>query len=308
MAQVSPLESAPKKRSRSISVSPCRDSEQLGGKEIIQDLCSTIDKFQKEAGKAKNILGILEKENKRFTLSINEVRGNDAEANIVRLADLIKINGPAFSTKKRLQIAFQLCLSVLQLCTTPWIDDSWTWDECCVVRKVETQPAEGVEEDDDFEVRDETYHLFVTQQFYSAQLAVKKGKARRPKTMLNLLVGEPVGTVLIKLGCALIELGFGKTMQDIRDEKPPNWLGGLDKNLDSASLDFLTATKLLDSGSVTEEVGMDYANVIRACINRQYEDAQQSCVKVFTSGGEKFYDYAEEAIMHPLFDWVKVFG
>jgi len=244
----------------------------------------------------------------KYRLSINKGQSTETGDIIVRPSDLIKTSGPALSTKKRLQIAFQLCLAVLQLCTTPWIDDSWTWDEHCIVRKIEVQPDENMEEEENSEPRDELYHLCITQQFYSAQLAVSRTKAVKADTVLNLLAGEPIGPVLVKLGCALIELGFGKTMQDIRDEKPQNWLGGLEKTLDPASLDFVTASKLLESGSVKAEVGIDYANVVKACINRRYQGGQESGIKDFSFRGEKFFDCAEEAIMNPLFDWVKVFG
>lgn len=272
-------------------------------------MCAAINNFQGEAEQKEAILGVLQKENKKYRLSINKGQSTEVGANnILRTSDLIKTGAPALSTKKRLQIAFQLCLAVLQLCTTPWIDNSWTWDEHCFVRKIEVQIDEKVEEEEYSEPRDDAYSLFVTQQFYSSQLAVPRSEITKPNTVLNLLVGEPTGFVLVKLGCALIELGFGKTMQDIRDEKPSNWLGGLEKTLDPASLDFLTASKLLDSGSVKAEVGIDYANVVKACINRQYQDTQESCIKEFSFRGEKFFDCAEEAIMNPLFDWVKVFG
>src|SRR6516162_9853495 len=115
-----------------------------------------------------------------------------------------------------MQIAFQLCLCVLQLCITPWIDESWTWEECCVLRMADER-HDG-EEDEQHEFP----HLFVTQKFYSGQSSgPAKNRKRYSDTPLSILAGDPI---LTKLGFALIVLAVGKTLQEIREEKP-NRLG-----------------------------------------------------------------------------------
>lgn len=301
---------ATKRRSCSISVLPSRERTSSSQQEnVIQDLCAVIDNFATRQ-EAETILGILEMENKKYSLNVDKAKSVESESTILRPVDLIKSGGPALSTRKRLQIAFQICHAVLQLCTTPWIDDSWSWGQRCVIRKMEAQTGKGSgpREDDDFEIGDESYHLFVTQQFYSSKHAQAQAETLKQSTLLGLVATEPFGQVLVKLGCALIELGFGKTLKDIRDDKPPLWLGGLEKTLDSASLDFVTASKLLESGEVKAEVGLDYANVVKVCISRHYHDVQESGIKEFSGRGDQFFECAEEAIMHPLFDWIRIFG
>ena len=283
-----------------MSISASQEHSHLEGHCIIQDLCSAVETIREENEGKKGILGVLRKDNKRYKLCINEERSTYGR-DIVQLAEIIQQNNPTLSTKRRMQMAFQLCSMVLQLCNTPWVDDSWTWEESCAIRVVEQEERD----DEDIGLEKEFCHLYVTQKFYSAQLVPENGRKRsRPETALSLIAGEPV---LVKLGFALIVLAFGKTLQEIRDENPPDWLGSDSRVHNVNFLDLMTARKLVKSGYVRDEFGREYAEVVKACIDHQYHDHQSAGFKCFSLKDKTFLDAAEEAIVKPLYDHCKRF-
>jgi hypothetical protein len=269
---------------------------------LIRDLCAAVENADDAVQGNQNVLGVMGDANKKYRLSI--MRRNEAEAgngDIVRLAELIHSGDPTFGTRQRMQIAFQLCLCVLQLCITPWIDESWTWEECYVLRMAEERlDEEGNEEGNEFP------RLFVTQKFYSGQATgPANDRKRHPDTPLSILAGDPI---LNKLGFALIVLAFGKTLQEIREERPSRLGTDLENISPVELLDLVTARKLLKSGRIRDEAGVEYANVVKACIERQYVDLQDAIKNFRKSDDGSFFDCAEKAIMVPLYDHCKIFG
>lgn len=215
-----------------------------------------------------------------------------ADGHIVTLSDLIHIDNQSLTRRQRMQIAFQLCLSVLQLYQTPWVDDAWNWQESCSLRLIE-EPRDNESDNGDEEEKREFPHIFITKKFYS------QGQGAPPpakkNTTLRILAGDPV---LAKLGFALIVLAVNRTLAEVRRVDK----GFGDINHGEAELDDLvTAKQLLKTGRIRDEAGRAYEQVVRACIEGQYVDFQDATKQFRKSDADNFFDDAEEAIMHPLF-------
>lgn len=220
------------------------------------------------------------------------------DGHIVTLSDLIRIDNQGLTRRHRMQIAFQLCLSVLNLSKTPWVDDGWSWEESCALRMIEEQPANDSDDPDEEEKR-EFPHLFITQKFYSQSQATLSRK-KVSNSAFRILAGDPV---LARLGFALIVLAVNKTLAEVRQERGfPEINHG-----DTDFKDLLTAKKLLGTSRIRDEAGGAYEDVVRACIEGEFMDLEDA-TKKFRKSDDGFYDDAEEAIMSPMFTYCQDFA
>lgn len=263
-------------------------------------LYSGLDESERKGG----ILGILGDKSKCYRLSIQEPADPAVEgADPIPLEDFIGLKGPrkgpALTSKERISLGFQLCLLVLQLSVTPWIDDSWTWEDCRVLTVLAEQKAQPNQDDDRFfsvEDQIEVHQLFVAKKFYSSQLPVAQTSLspRRSYSALSMLGGSPI---LVKLGFALIVLALGKTLRELREETPSmqascSGIGNEDVR------DLMTARHLLKTNHVRDQVGCVYSNVVAACI-----EPSDDMIRSLESRDNAFFDRAEKTIMAPLYNY-----
>lgn len=275
------LEPRSAKRSRSISITelPCRLPTKDRERSFIRDLCSFVEKVDFDKAAPDDCEGIIGK-NKKYKLCINQAHHKNSK-NIVCLEDLLGPNYPLLR-KDRMQLALRLSSSILQFCLTPWVDNSWTSKDFCVL---------SVEE----EQHNEFLQLFVTRSFYSSRVAAKIEQASEAVDNLWSWYDEPI---LTKLGFALIELALGHTLPELRREYPS---ANIDTTTDTDFLNFQTANMILNSGRIAREESKGYEDVVRACIKHQYPSINGSGVKGLDSGSDSFFDNAEESIIGPLY-------
>lgn len=288
---------------RPASVSVSLDEPPMGFSdrptEPINDLCSVINADAAMQSKTRS-LGIMGRAKQYDLRLIGHDPDGSTDGHIVTLSDLIRIDNQGLTRRQRMQIAFQLCLSVLQLYTTPWVDEGWSWEESCALRLIEEQPGNDSDDPDEEEKR-EFPHLFIRQKFYSQGQVTPSPK--EANSVFGIVVGDPV---LAKLGFALIVLAVNKTLAEVRRERV-----FCDIIHDDADLmDLATAKKLLETSRIRNEAGVGYEDVVRACIEGQYVDLQDATTRRFRKKRdvEGFYDDAEEAIMNPLFTYCQIFA
>ncbi|KAH8173480.1 hypothetical protein LIA77_07735 [Sarocladium implicatum] len=282
----------------SISLDEASSSLRDSPVEPIRNLCSVINE-DAALDRSLRSLGVMGRAKQYDLRLIGHESEGSSDGHIVTLSDLIQIDNQNLTRRQRMQIAFQLCLSVLQLYTTPWVDEGWNWEESCALRLVED--AQDSDSDDvDEEEKRQFPHIFITQKFYSQ--AHRSQPPVRKNSTLRILAGDPV---LAKLGFALIVLAENKTLAEVR--KVYKKFGDIDHG--EAELDDLvTAKQFLKSGRLRHEVGAAYEEVVRACIEGQYLDFQDATKHFRKRDADHFLDDAEEAIMHPLFSYCQAFA
>ncbi|KAL2208529.1 hypothetical protein CC79DRAFT_577629 [Sarocladium strictum] len=270
--------------------------------EHIDDLCSVIN-ADATIQTVMGSLGIMGQAKQYDVQVIDHDPDGSADSRIMTLSDLIRVDRQGLTRRQRMQIAFQLCLSVLQLYRTHWIGDGWSWEESCALRLIEEQPSDDNADVDEYEKR-EFPHLFITQKFYShnQQPESPTTKVSHTASPLSILANNPK---LAKLGFALIVLAVNKTLAEIRQEKAfADVILHGHEDLDN----FITARKLLKTSRIREEAGVAYEEVVKACIEGRYMNLQDATKEFGKTDVDEFYDDAEEAIMHPLFTYCQVFA
>ncbi|KAI0127979.1 hypothetical protein BJ170DRAFT_397630 [Xylariales sp. AK1849] len=279
-------------RTRSISISADHPKDRETGNSVIRNLCSVVeDAVENNNPPKRKCLGVVGTD-KRYMLCVTKP-DDEVSGDIICLADLIQPGNHSLTRKKRMQLAFRLCSAVLQLCTTPWIDESWSWKDLYVLKMTEED-----------EVEDRLSNIFVTREFYSVRVSVNKSKPPVLDTFWAICTDEPK---LTKLGFALIELAFGRSLREINEDKP-SLFSHIHENLGQNSLNLHIAKTLLKTGRIAEEAGHDYERVVQACIYHQYRERGDLGIRGLKSADASFLHSVEEAIMAPLFDVCKLFG
>ncbi len=255
---------------------------------IIQNLCSLIEEV--EGGSdvpqvRRNIVG----NNRTFRLKVKKL-DDTAPGTFRCFAELMQPPN-RLSTRDRMELAFRLSFAILELCKTPWIDDSWAWNDVCVSQVDEN---EGLIK---FSI------IFIPQEFYSVHHSPDDAStANDADPWWPMLAEQPV---LTKLGFALIELALGQTLEDMKEDTR-SYLGMPDGCIDGDSMNFFTAKRLLKSGKIREEATRDYEDVVRACISYQYPDKEGNNRSLLLKD-DSFSDNARDAILSPLFHVWKQF-
>ncbi len=101
---------------------------------------------------------------------------------------------------------------------------------------------------------------------------------------------------MTKLGFALIELAFCRSLAEIRRDQLHSTVD--ENNSDFANLQ--TATEMLDSGRLAREESQVYEDVVKVCIRHQYLGRSSSGPKGLDSKDPSFFERAEESIIGPL--------
>jgi hypothetical protein len=211
-------------------------------------------------------------------VKVTSLGGNSVEPkNIVCLDDYLAPHKQwDMSRQKRMDLALNLSLAILQFVSTDWIDKLWTWKDFCMLKGDKSQ-------------------IFVTKRFYSSHSRLNSisqdSNQTTSKSMFSICCGEPV---LTRLGFALIELAFGKRLSDFRQAE---------NNIteDEDMLDLMTATELVESNKVHEEAGQGYHDVVNACLKHQV--MMTSGVKGLSSKHENFQSDLEQFVVAPIRDY-----
>ena len=216
---------------------------------------------------------------KEYAVKITSV-GVDSKTDhrsVVCLDDcLVPYESWELTRQKRMDLALNLSLAILQFYSTPWIDEWWTWKDFCMLK-------------------DDNKQVFVTGKFYSTQKpsspTAKKLTHTAAASVFWSCFGEPI---LTRLGFALIELALGKRLSQLRP-------ADADPNADQDMLDAFTAKSLLADGSVFNEAGQLYHDAVQACLSHQV--TIESGPRSLDSKHPDFQQDLERFVVGPIRDY-----
>jgi hypothetical protein len=207
------------------------------------------------------------------------------------LDDLLTSYQNSMFRRDRIVLALRLSYAVLQFYSTPWIKSKWSWKDFTTVMNGGRPQIEDP--------------LFISHDFYSSLHQTSKP---RPQTAMSLGFWAGIGEeTLTRLGFALIELGLGRRLSELRHDGsiPPDPRMG--PKIDVDILDFWTAEGVLDSGLLFQEQCEDYEEVVRVLIRHEF---MENCEKkLLSSRKPSFYTDVERFVIAPLYDlWLSLWG
>jgi len=197
----------------------------------------------------------------------------------------------SMSRRDRIVLAIRLSYAVLQFHSTPWIESNWSWKDFTTVMNGGQPQIEDP--------------LFISHDFYSSLYQTSKPQ---PRTATSLVLWATIGEeTLTRLGFALIELGLGKRLSELREDGsiPPD--PRMRTTTDGDFLDLWTVEGVLDSGLLYNEQCEDYEEVVRVLIRHEY---MENCEKrSLNSRKESFYRDVEQFVIAPLYSlWSVLWG
>ncbi|KAH7409371.1 hypothetical protein BKA64DRAFT_664786 [Cadophora sp. MPI-SDFR-AT-0126] len=273
-------------RRRSVTILAQDHSEPNHNELFVEDLCSFIETLGMRSLRPEGILGLIGNSKKTYKLCTRQ-ETSAALGSIICLEDLLKPGHRRLQRKERMQLAFRLSSAILQFSCTPWIDQSWTWQDFSALQRDEPQIALS--------------QLFVSRKFYSARLQPASHAVKRH----SQLGRYDVQPILTNLGFALIEIVLGRSLSVIGNKQS----GESDVDLDLDLVKLQTAQALLKSGQIASEESQGYEDVVKACIHHQYRGRQDLQIKGIDSTDASFFDNVEEAILCPLYmECIKSWG
>jgi hypothetical protein len=255
----------------------------------IQDLCTTIrglDESEREE------IGVLSYNERRYELrrvAMQQELSSFGET--IDLDDLLSNYQDTMSRRFRIGLALQLSYAVSQFISTPWIDMKWSWKDFSISVNVDQR-------------RNDT-QLYITHHFYSSRQQVSKSKTQIAVPIgLWAVVGDET---LTRLGFALIELGLGRRLSELRQDGSIPLDPRVAITNDQDILDCWTAGGVLEAGLLYEELGEDYEQVVRVLIKH---DFVENCIKkVLKSTSDSFWKDMENLVISPLFCmWTETWG
>ncbi|KAK0726355.1 hypothetical protein B0T21DRAFT_371424 [Apiosordaria backusii] len=254
----------------------------------IRDLCSLVEEVASEGAVRKVRIGA---ENNRMYMKAARIDANGKKNPIMTFADL-RQPGNGLTPKDRWELALRLCLAIVQLCETPWVNESWTWDVC-----VSQVSPDDNDRSDDRSYENSIKFPVIFREVYSVGYQADSASiqtAVAPMQFAELLHDDE--PVLTKLGLALIELAMGKTMEDIRKESAP-----ADWTASQILADRCMAINLLQTGKIRREASVAYANAVHVCINRKFTDIYGNPSQL-VSKHSTFLERFKETVLMPLFE------
>jgi hypothetical protein len=199
---------------------------------------------------------------------------------IVSLGDLLGHRN-VLDRRQRMELSFRLSTAVLQLSSTPWVEESWTLDDWFIAVRGDRE--------------NEALSLFVRRKFHQSQ---DPSKMPSKEPAWSIIAREPV---LARLGVHLTELALGRNLVEIRREEPGLLRDGDLKISDHELLDLLTVRKLLSLRVIAQRVSAEFQDVVSACINQQYRDRRQARIQELDVKAPSFLEHATAAILVPLY-------
>ncbi|KAF3797128.1 hypothetical protein GCG54_00009098 [Colletotrichum gloeosporioides] len=200
---------------------------------------------------------------------------------ILPLQGWMRLQRADLDWKRRIELALQLSFAVIQLSLTPWIDDSWNWDNWAIATDTISHRSGRP--------------LLFRRRFGSS--ITTKGAQSSTSSVWSILSPEPI---LAKLGLCLIELAFGKTVSEIRCEDAGDDEIVDNNEVDSESLDLITAKALFDSQRIRNQFGEPFENAVKACIHQQFRAEKNGDIIELDSRDPSFLQNAVDSIISPL--------
>lgn len=180
---------------------------------------------------------------------------------------------------QRMELAFRLSAAVILLWKSPSVRSSMKWRDWTIF--IGAQQANG------------TYRLSIGPKIRSEEELLER--QRNSHTVFAILARDPVLTLL---GLRLLELAFGQTLKEMRQEDA-NFIHGEERDPDL--LDLLTAKRLLGLGRIGRQCGQDFESVINACLTQQYREPNSGQIKYLSLENDSFLESATVTILLPLF-------
>lgn len=144
----------------------------------------------------------------------------------------------------KLRVAVDVASSVLQLYKTPWFDPSWGRRDVYFVQRPEASPSRIYEQS------------FVLRQMSDAsQISPTSNQQATSRVVRN--------QTLWMLGVLLIELWYGKTIEDLKTASDKNWHG-------TPSIAWCTAERIVEN-EIEFEAGQLYSDAVRRCIRCDFD-------------------------------------
>lgn len=213
---------------------------------------------------------------KAINLQLNQ---SELPATAISIQDLIAHHIFDFEWAQRLELAFRLSSAVLLLSSSPWPTNSMKRHDLTISL---ADHKKG-----------EAYDLFLA---FDAQNGEKTiDLERSSKAMLAIVTRNPI---LSLLGMNLVELAFGRTLNDIRqqDASLSDLTGG-----SSDLLNLLAAKRLVNLGRIGEEFGANFEAVVSTCLNQQYRESKGKQIRDLDSEDPSFLESAALSILLPLY-------
>ena len=152
----------------------------------------------------------------------------------------------------KLRVAIDLAYSVLHLYNTPWMDGQWSDNDVYFVHHHDVHTTSLYE------------HPFVYRRI-SAPKADRADNTDDRPAPYSVIRNE----TLFTLGILLIELLFGKSMEDLQLPCDLDCTG-------TPGVTWCTARRLLEKGELEFEVGPGYADIVRRCFWCEFHDGKSS--------------------------------
>ena len=259
----------------------------------IQDLCSLVQKAA-TGSELHQVLVHRANHSRMYRMRRKKIDSGDSKPPRIKYLSDLRQAGNGLSTKDRLELALRLSLAIVQLCKTPWVSETWTWNDVCVSQAT----AEDDEHHETNFKRSKFPVMFILREMYSA---TDDGDGDSVRTAVEVpglspFLDRDKEPVLTKLGIALIELACARSIQEMRRDYGMDTVGG--DSDDAANI--LTAKWLLRDRRIRNEATVAYEGVVSACMDSQFIGSDGS-VRRLSLEHESFLSSSMSAILMPLF-------
>ncbi|KAF2422208.1 hypothetical protein EJ08DRAFT_483600 [Tothia fuscella] len=215
----------------------------------ISSLCKELLKKRHAAG----CIGFLDDEENR-EYYVHSVYPSNSEGNDLSLAQLLSRNDPsnahALLLRDKYELSVILATSVLQLHTTPWLEDGlWKEDVRFVRTKMKTQSAP---------------YAYIQKRFESVS---SNGTSPRRYSSSNPTIRNDT---IFALGVSLIELSLGRTLRSFAEEQDLGPDGQPNEVTD------LSIARRLLTERIQPSEGERYANAVNRCIHCLFDGINPS--------------------------------
>lgn len=227
----------------------------------IQDLCATLQMVRE----GLPCLGFLVDAHKRRHV-IYPIRKHPralASQDTVSLENLLSVPTPMtavsappiqahLSRRDRLYLAFILASTVLQLHTTPWLNERWGKSDILFLRQLGGSRSPLTEQP------------YISKPFASSVITRPSCKNKALCSTGPMIRNKSI----FDLGILLIELCFNKSLEQLREPED------LNNGKPNAYTDFSTANRLIQS--VYNEAGNRYGDAVRRCIRCDFDQREET--------------------------------
>lgn len=211
-----------------------------------------------------------------------EVIPSNALAEDISLADVLsqqESDGLKLGLRERYELAVTLATSVLQLHTTPWLDEHWSNKDVYFVRKrAGSSPASSA---------------YIQKSFAPQKVRTMSDPAPVPVENRPPVRNETI----FALGVSLIELSLGKPLASFRKDED---LGPDGQH--SLITDWIIANRLLKEKIALNE-GDRYSKTVHRCINCIFDPLDPSLEN--EAFRQAFYENAVVPLKEVLVDFIK---